>query len=37
MAAAMTAFMNSAANASSVLAADVAALMQKLATSDGHL
>ena len=35
--AAMTAFMNSAANASGMTAADMAALIQKLTNSDGHL
>jgi hypothetical protein len=37
LATAMTAFTSSAANASGVKAADMAALMQKLASSDGHL
>jgi hypothetical protein len=36
LSAAMTTFMNSSANASGLTAADMAALMQKLATSDGH-
>jgi hypothetical protein len=35
--AAMTAFMNSAANASGMTAADMATLIQKLTNSDGHL
>lgn len=34
---AMTAFMNSSANASGMTAADMAALIQKLTSSDGHL
>lgn len=37
LAAAMTAFMNSAANASGTTAAEMAALIQKLANSDGRL
>jgi hypothetical protein len=37
LAAAMTSFMNSAANASGMTAADMAALIQKLASCDGHI
>jgi hypothetical protein len=37
LAAAMTTFMNSAANASGMTAADMAALIQKLATCDGRI
>lgn len=37
LAAAMTSFMNSSANASGMTAADMAALIQKLTSSDGHL
>jgi len=37
LAAAMTSFMNSSANASGMTAADMAALIQRLTNSDGHL
>jgi len=37
LAAAMTSFMNSASNASGMAAADMAALVQKLNTSNGHI
>jgi hypothetical protein len=37
LASAMTSFLNSAANASGITAADMAALIQKLASSDGHI